>query len=114
MGLPGFSGFVAEISIIIGVWPVYPWAVVLVAVGIIMTGAFSLRALHKGFFGSRRSESIKRDAVVALPPLSRAEIAAIAILTLASLAIGLHPQPWVTLIDDGLRSPLFQSILLKP
>ena len=40
MGLPGFSGFVAEISVVIGLWKVYPWLTLGVAIGIILTGAF--------------------------------------------------------------------------
>lgn len=114
MGLPGFSGFVAEISVIIGVWAVYPWAALLVALGIVLTGAFSLRALQKGFFGPREQDARGEIKVSTLPPLTRAELIAIGILTIASLAIGLYPKPWVSLIDDGLRSPLFQTILQKP
>ena len=111
MGLPGFSGFVAEISVAIGLWQSYPWLVPVVAVGIIITGAFSLRALHKAFFPVRKSDDA---AAPALPCLTWPEISAIALLIAVSLAIGIYPKPWVVLIDDGLRSPLFQSILSKP
>jgi NADH-quinone oxidoreductase subunit M len=111
MGLPGFSGFVAEISVAIGLWQSYPWLVPVIAVGIIITGAFSLRALHKAFFPVRKSDDA---AVPALPRLTWPEISAIALLIAVSLAIGIFPKPWVVLIDDGLRSPLFQSILSNP
>ena len=111
MGLPGFSGFVAEISVVIGLWQSNPWLVPLVALGIVVTGAFSLRAMHKAFFPVR-SES---DAPPPKPPpLTWAEISAIALLLAVSIAIGIYPKPWVTLVDEGLRSPLFQSILSKP
>jgi NADH-quinone oxidoreductase subunit M len=111
MGLPGFSGFVAEISVVIGLWQVYPWLTALVALGIIITGAFSLRALHKAFFPERHAT----DALpYKLPPLTWPEVSAIVLLLVVSIAIGLYPKPWVTLIDEGLRSPLFQSILTKP
>jgi NADH-quinone oxidoreductase subunit M len=113
MGLPGFSGFVAEISVIIGVWSVYPWAALLVVVGIMVTGAFSLRALQKGFFGTRGVDSSRREASL-LPAMTWAELVAIGLLTLSSLGIGLYPRPWVSLIDDALRSSLFQTILQKP
>jgi len=112
MGLPGFSGFVAEISVAIGLWEIFPWLVPEVALGIIVTGAFSLRALHKAFF------PVRDNAVDAAPPLlpqlTWPEISAITLLVAVSLAIGLHPQPWVTLIDDGLNSPLFKQILTRP
>ncbi|MEY3898831.1 MAG: hypothetical protein RLZZ214_4353 [Verrucomicrobiota bacterium] len=111
MGLPGFSGFVAEISVAIGLWQSDPWMVPVVAVGIVITGAFSLRALHKAFFPAREGSC---GAAPPLPPLTWPEISAMALLLAVSLAIGIYPKPWVLLIDEGLRSPLFQSILSQP
>jgi NADH-quinone oxidoreductase subunit M len=111
MGLPGFSGFVAEISVAIGLWQSNPWLVPFVAFGIIVTGAFSLRAMHKAFFPVRKSSDA---APPVLPPLTWPEISAITLLIAVSLAIGIYPKPWVVLIDEGLRSPLFQTILSKP
>lgn len=108
MGLPGFSGFVAEISVIIGLWQVYPWLTVVVAAGIILTGAFSLRALHRAFFPERDATTPPPPK---LPPLTWPEISAISLLLALSIAIGIYPKPWIQLIDDGLRSPLFQFFL---
>jgi NADH-quinone oxidoreductase subunit M len=111
MGLPGFSGFVAEISVVIGLWQAYPWLTIAVAIGIILTGAFSLRALQKTCFPTRKPTDA---AAHALPPLTWPEISAISLLLAVSLAIGIYPKPWIILIDDGLRSPLFNSILSLP
>ena len=111
MGLPGFSGFVAEISVIIGLWQKWPWLTALVALGIIVTGAFSLRALHRAFFPERSPSDAPPEK---LPPLTWPEISAIVLLLAVSIAIGLYPKPWIALIDEGLRSPLFQSILTQP
>lgn len=111
MGLPGFSGFVAEISVAIGLWQSYPWLVPFAAAGIVVTGAFSLRAMHKAFFPVRNASDAPPPEV---PALTWAEISAIGLLLAVSLAIGIYPKPWVVLIDEGLRSPLFQSILSKP
>jgi NADH-quinone oxidoreductase subunit M len=110
MGLPGFSGFVAEISVAIGLWQSFPWLVPVLGVGIIITGAFSLRALQKGFFPTRNPSA--RAAI--LPALTWPEILGMALLILVSLALGIYPQPWVILIDEGLRSPVFQTILSQP
>ncbi len=111
MGLPGFSGFVAEVSVVIGCWQAYPWLILGVAAGIIVTGAFSLRAMHRAFFPVRKADAAP---AAALEPLTWPEISAIALLLVASVAIGVYPKPWVVLIDDGLKSPLFQSILHLP
>jgi dihydroorotate dehydrogenase len=114
MGISGFSGFLAEISVILGVWPVYPWAVLWVVLGIVITGAFSLRAMQKGLFAAKPASHGGSNPEVALSPLTWAEIVAMVILIGTTLAIGLYPKPWMFLIDDGLRSELFQSILSKP
>ncbi len=111
MGLPGFSGFVAEISVAIGLWQKFPWLVPAIAVGIVITGAFSLRALHKAFFPVRQPSAA---AALLLPPLTWPEVSAMSLLIAASLAIGLYPKPWVVLIDEGLRAPLFHTILSQP
>ncbi|MBT8036863.1 MAG: NADH-quinone oxidoreductase subunit M [Verrucomicrobiae bacterium] len=118
MGLPGFSGFVAEISVVIGVWESYPWLLPWVALGIIITGAFSLRAMYRAFFPDSKASSAETmgagSSTPPLDPLTWPEISAMALLLIVSLSIGIYPKPWVTLIDDGLRSPLFQSILFQP
>jgi NADH-quinone oxidoreductase subunit M len=111
MGLPGFSGFVAEISVIIGLWKVYPWLTLAIAAGIILTGVFSLRALYRAFFPEREAGAAPPPE---LPALTWPEISAISLLLVVSLAIGIYPKPWVQLVDEGLRSPLFQSILPLP
>lgn len=108
MGFPGFSGFVAEIAVVIGVWQSQPWLLVGVAVGIFVTGAFSLRAMQRAFFPERKAGG---EQPPPLAPLTWPEISAITLLLVVSLAIGIYPLPWVELIDDGLKSPLFETLL---
>src|SRR5882762_4337747 len=50
MGIPGFSGFAAEITILIGVWKTFPIAVWITGTGMVLVAAFTLRALKKSFF----------------------------------------------------------------
>src|SRR6266700_952371 len=51
IGIPGFSGFAAEITILIGAWKTYPLAVWITGVGMVLVAAFTIRALTKTFFG---------------------------------------------------------------
>jgi NADH-quinone oxidoreductase subunit M len=57
MGMPGLSGFVAELQIFMGVWEArgiaawYPWVALLSATGIIVTAAYVLRVTGQVFFG---------------------------------------------------------------
>src|SRR5437870_2767413 len=53
MGIPGFSGFAAEITILIGAWKTYPIAVWIAGAGIVLVAAFTLRALKLSFFGEK-------------------------------------------------------------
>src|SRR5256886_15448307 len=55
MGIPGFSGFAAEITILIGVWKTYPLAVWITGAGMVLVAAFTLRALTQTFFGGSSS-----------------------------------------------------------
>ena len=54
MGIPGFSGFAAEITILIGAWKTFPLAVGITGMGMVLVAAFTLRALKKAFFGEDR------------------------------------------------------------
>jgi NADH-quinone oxidoreductase subunit M len=56
MGLPGFSGFVAELQVILGAWTAFPTLAVLTGLGILIGVAYTLRALQKAFFGEAPSE----------------------------------------------------------
>ena len=53
MGIPGFSGFAAEITILLGAWKAYPIAVLVTGAGMVLVAAFTLRALKKTFFGEQ-------------------------------------------------------------
>src|SRR5438132_8519251 len=57
MGIPGFSGFAAEITILIGAWKTYPIAVWITGAGMVLVAAFTLRALKRSFFGESSAES---------------------------------------------------------
>src|SRR4029079_16786209 len=50
MGIPGFSGFAAEVTILLAAWKAYPVAVLITGVGMVLVAAFTLRALKKTFF----------------------------------------------------------------
>src|SRR5262249_52342507 len=54
MGLPGFSGFVAELQVLIGAWHTFPTLAIVAGVGILIGVAYTLRAVQKAFFGDGR------------------------------------------------------------
>jgi len=50
MGMPGFSGFVAEFQVLIGAWKAWPTFAVLAGLGILIGVAYTLRVVGKAFF----------------------------------------------------------------
>src|SRR5690606_34453812 len=49
MGMPGFSGFPAELTILIGAWQVAPWWTLVAALGVLVAAAFTLRVMQLAF-----------------------------------------------------------------
>ncbi len=56
MGMPGFSGFAAELPIFMGLWRSAPYAAVIAILGVIITAAYILRVINRVFFGQVPSE----------------------------------------------------------
>ena len=50
MGLPGFSGFVAELQVLVGAWKVQAVVDAAAGVGIVVGVAYTWRAMQKAFF----------------------------------------------------------------
>src|SRR5437870_4476423 len=99
MGIPGFSGFAAEITILIGAWKSYPLAVWITGAGMVLVAAFTLRALKRSFFGEARSTVQLQDGRVALDPdwneqqtITAAEKCGACLLMFATIAVGLYPK----------------------
>jgi NADH-quinone oxidoreductase subunit M len=107
MGLPGFSGFVAELMILIGVWRAYPLLAVCVGFGIVAGVVYVWRAMQKAFFGETPVETAPHEP---LPPISFPERLGAIILIGASVLVGLYPQMLLHLIVPALNSPLFDGL----
>ena len=108
MGLPGFSGFVAELMILIGVWRTYPPLAVCVGFGLIVGVVYIWRALQKAFFADVGVESSPSQPP--LPPITLPERVGAIILIGASLFVGLYPQALLNVIVPALNSPLFEGL----
>src|SRR2546428_4242726 len=99
MGIPGFSGFAAEITILIGAWKTYPLAVWITGAGMVLVAAFTLRALKQSFFGEAKPGVLVQEGRVALDPdwieqqsITAAEKCGACLLMFATLAVGLYPK----------------------
>jgi NADH-quinone oxidoreductase subunit M len=99
MGIPGFSGFAAEITILIGTWKTYPLAVWFTGAGIVLVAAFTLRALKQSFFGEAATGVVMQEGRVVVDPdwneeqdITVAEKIGACLLMFATVAIGLYPK----------------------
>src|SRR5512133_2939976 len=99
MGIPGFSGFAAEITILIGAWKTYPLAVWITGAGMVLVAAFTLRALKQSFFGEAGPTVHLQEGRVALDPdwneqqtITAAEKCGACLLMFTTVAVGLYPK----------------------
>jgi len=106
IGLPGFSGFIAEFQVLVGTWQSFAWMIVVAGIGILVGIAFTWRALTKAFYG----EAAPGAAEHALPPITLPEKLGAALLLASTLAVGLYPRLLIDLILPALNSPLFEGL----
>ncbi len=109
MGLPGFSGFIAELQVLMGAWAVFPKMTILAGVGILVGVAYTLRAVQKGFYSDVPPAPIDHDHP--LEPVSVPERFGAVMLIGASLVIGLFPGLLMNWIEPCFKSPLFARLL---
>ncbi len=107
IGLPGFSGFIAELQVLVGSWRAFPWLSCLAGVGILIGVAFAWRALQATFFGEPVTEV---KAEVTLPPITTPERLGAYLLLASTIALGLYPKLLMDLILPTLHSPLFEPL----
>ncbi|MGV3753927.1 MAG: complex I subunit 4 family protein [Verrucomicrobiota bacterium] len=108
MGLPGFSGFVAEFSVLIGVWAMDPTKAVVAGVGIVIGVAFTLRALQAAFFSDAGPVTDKHHEE--MEPITVPERVGALILLATTLIVGLYPKILLDFIQPALASPLFDAL----
>ena len=104
LGLPGLSGFIAELMVFIGVFSSYhPIFGILAIIGAGITAVYILRLLAKVFFGPLDNRWTN------LTDLNRTEFVSSSILVAFLLIVGLYPKPWMDMIDSGLI-PILEGV----
>ncbi len=108
MGLPGFSGFVAELQVLIGAWMARPWWTIAAALGIPVAIAYTWRALQKAFFSDRQPsvQELEAEHEHKLAAITWPEVAGFALLGAATLVVGLYPRILLSSIEPAVRSLL--------
>jgi len=120
LGLPGFSGFPAELSILVGGWQARPLWAICAAFGIVVACAFTLRAIQVSFFGTVRGARTSAAVVESdahehdsheYAPITWPEKAGALLLLATTLFVGLKPDVLLAWIVPALQSPVFKAVL---
>ena len=104
LGIPGFSGFAAEITILLGVWKVFPVAVGIAGLGMVLVAAFTLRAMRRAFFSDPGRLT---RALPVMPRITWAEKLGASLLLLTTLAVGLDPKLLLDRIQPAVEAMRF-------
>src|SRR5262249_50623367 len=118
MGMPGFSGFPAELTILIGTWKTSPLWAAFAATGVLVAAAFTLRVMQVAFFGSTETRPAAANVhegghhgLETCPPITWAERSGAMILIAATVYIGLKPDVLLQWISPALESPMMHATL---
>jgi NADH-quinone oxidoreductase subunit M len=120
MGLPGFSGFVAELQVLVGAWRAFPTLAVIAGIGILVGVAYTIRTIQRSFFSGEGVVAQPATGVlphpathaaVAMEPISVQERLGAALLMGLTLIVGLQPRLLLDFITPALRSPFFANIV---
>ena len=109
LGLPGLSGFVAELLVFLGLFQTYPILGVLGVIGAAITAVYMLRLISTVFFGESDDEHWAKlfdKRFEAAPDGWRIERGSSLVLAGFLLLVGLFPFPFIRVIDSGVTDML--------
>jgi NADH-quinone oxidoreductase subunit M len=108
MGLPGFSGFVAELQVLVGSWIAKPWWTAAAGIGIVIGVAYTWRALQMAFFSDRlpTPEEHPKTGWPKFDPITWPEIAGTVLLVAATVMVGVYPRVLLDSIEPAVKSLL--------
>jgi len=101
MGMPGFSGFVAEFPIFMGLWDSYPWIAWVAVISIVITAAYIIRIIGKVFFGK-----IPDEFKGHLHDVRALDKLALVVLSAVLIVIGVFPKIMVPIVQSGVENVL--------
>ena len=109
LGLPGLSGFVAELLVFIGLFQTYPILGMLGIIGAGITAIYILRLVAKVFFGKLNEDiwnNLLDSKFSKQPDSNYWERTSSVVLAITILVVGLFPFPFIEVIDTGVNEIL--------
>ena len=99
VGLPGTSGFVGEILILVGLFQVSTWAATLAATGVILGAAYMLWLYRRVIFGK-----LTKDDLKSIMDMNRREVAVFTPLLVLTILMGVYPGPFLEIIEVSVAN----------
>jgi NADH-quinone oxidoreductase subunit M len=106
LGLPGLAGFWGEVLSLFGAFPLHKVLTLTAALGVAITAAYHVGALHKALLGQVDPELRKGPLLPfggKVPEITPRELALIAPLAVVAIVLGVWPVPLLSLIAGGVR-----------
>jgi NADH-quinone oxidoreductase subunit M len=98
MGMPGFSGFVAEFPIFLGVWKTQPWIAMVAAISIVVTASYMIRVIRRVFFGNLAEEFEQHVHDVTI-----LDKVALGFLSTILVVLGVYPSMMFPVVESGVQ-----------
>ncbi len=97
LGLPGLSGFVAEILVFLGSFKEFMWPTALAAFGIVLAAGYMLWMIERVFFGA------PRERFAQITDVSVIEAVPLALLVVSIVVVGVYPAFITDVLDVGIE-----------
>jgi NADH-quinone oxidoreductase subunit M len=98
MGMPGFSGFIAEFPIFMGMWKTHALVAIIAAISIVVTASYVLLVVRRVFFG-KMPEALEGH----IAPIRSLDKIALVLLMMLMIGIGLFPALIVPWVQSGVQ-----------
>ena len=103
LGLPGLGNFIGEFLVLLGVFNVNVWLTSVTALVLILSPVYSLGLIQKTLHGPLKQPPPWSD-------LNRRELAALALLALVTIGLGLWPQIALNLSAPAMKQAIHNTV----
>jgi NADH-quinone oxidoreductase subunit M len=101
MGMPGFSGFIAEFPIFMGAWKTVPLVAIIATLGVIVTAGYILLVTRRVFFGEVPAGLEKKVGDV-----TWMDKVLVSVLAVIMIGLGWFPTLMTPMVESGVRQIL--------
>ena len=96
LGLPGLSGFVAEVLVFLGSFREFAWPTALAAFGIVLAAGYILWMIERVLFGGAR------ERFASITDANFIEAVPLGLLVISIVAVGVYPAVITDVVDFGV------------